>query len=307
MKILLATDGSECAQEAAWFLSHLPHTGKIDLTVLTVVHLPPVRFSQPTKSWMAVCVGKERTLAAEAFDKVERMFRGANAETRHLICEGNPGETIVEQAREIDADLVVLGARGHSAVDRMLLGSTSDFVATHADRSVLVVRPTGLRKEPDRPLYVALGYDDSGPSQAAIEQFSEFSWGEQTNLYVIAVVSYVSAFLNEVLIDSDQAKEAAEESLRLAVEQLREVAPKAQGHLVESDHIGEGITQFVEEHHFDLVVMGDSCRSALGRLVLGSVPHYVLRHAPCSIWIARQRQVEGSNKNSEQAVTHAPS
>ena len=65
MKILLATDGSSCAQEAAWLLSHLPHSGKIDLTVLTVVHLPPVRFSQPTKSWMAVCVGKERALATE--------------------------------------------------------------------------------------------------------------------------------------------------------------------------------------------------------------------------------------------------
>lgn len=303
MKILLASDGSECAREAAWLLSHLPHSQKIDLTVLTVVHLPPVRFSQPTKSWMAVCVGKERAFAADAFEQVEVMFEGANAEIRHLVCEGNPGEMIVEQAREIDADLIVVGARGHSAVDRILLGSTSDFVATHADRSVLVVRPTGLRENPDRPLYAAIAYDDSGPSQAAIEQFCEFSWGPQTNVYAISVVSYVSAFLNEVMIDSDDAKDAAQESLDGAVAKLKRSAPTAKGHLIESDHIGEGITQFAEEHRFDLIVMGDNCRSALGRLVLGSVPHFVLRHSPCSTWIIRNRKTDPKKSEHDQSET----
>lgn len=305
MKILLATDGSECAQEAAWLLSHLPHSQKIDLTVLTVVHLPPVRFSQPTKSWMSVCVGKERAFASDAFGQVEEMFQGANAELCHLICEGNPGETIVEQAREIDADLIVVGARGHSAVDRILLGSTSDFVATHADRSVLVVRPTGLRGEPERPIYVAVAYDDSGPSQAAIDQFVEFSWGKNTQVYAISVVSYVSAFLNEVIIDAEDTQDAAQRALDAAVAQLQKVAPNTQGHVIQCDHIGEGVTQFAEEHQFDLIVMGDACRSVLGRFVLGSVPHYVLRHAPCSIWITRGREVEGETQDHERIASHS--
>jgi len=305
MKILLATDGSQCAQEAAWLLSHLPHSRKIDLTVLTVVHLPPVRFSQPTKAWMSVCVGKERAFASDAFEQVEEMFQGANAEIRHLICEGNPGETIVEQAREVDADLVVLGARGHSAVDRILLGSTSDFVATHADRSVLVVRPTGLRSEPDRPIYVAVAYDDSRPSQAAIDQFSEFSWGKNTQVYAISVVSYVSAFLNEVIIDAEDTQHAAEEALDDAVAQLQKVAPNTKGHVVQCDHIGEGVTQFAEEHKFDLIVMGDACRSVLGRFVLGSVPHYVLRHAPCSIWITRTREEKSQAIDPRRVASHS--
>lgn len=306
MNILLATDGSQCAQEAAWLLSHLPHARKIVLTVLTVVHLPPVRFSQPTRSWMSMCVGKERAFAADAFEQVEVMFQGANAEIRHLVCEGSPGETIVEQAREIDADLIVLGARGHSAVDRMLLGSTSDFVATHADRSVLVVRPTGLRGKPDRPIYVAVAYDDSGPSQAAIEQFSEFSWGTTTQVAAISVVSYVSAFLNEVIVDAEDTRDAAAEALDIAVAQLQKVAPNTQGHVIQCDHIGEGVTQFAEEHQFDLIVMGDACRSVLGRFVLSSVPHYVLRHAPCSIWITRGRDVKGkqAHEPTNRIATH---
>ena len=63
-----------------------------------------------------------------------------------LVSEGHPGSTIVNTAKERDIDLIVIGAVGHSTIDRMLLGSVSAFVATHASCSVLVVRPTGLRE-----------------------------------------------------------------------------------------------------------------------------------------------------------------
>ena len=39
-KVLLASDGSSYAEEAAWFLSHLPHNEKLELYVLTVVQVP---------------------------------------------------------------------------------------------------------------------------------------------------------------------------------------------------------------------------------------------------------------------------
>ena len=57
------------------------------------------------------------------------------------------------------ADLVVIGAKGHSQIDRILLGSTSDYVATHSHCSVLVVRPTGLSEAPQKTLKVAVAYD----------------------------------------------------------------------------------------------------------------------------------------------------
>lgn len=292
MKILLATDGSQCAQEAAWFLSHLPHGETIELAVLTILHLPPVRFVEPAQSWLSECLEKEKASAQQAFEQVEAMFEGADANLEHRVAEGNPGEVIVEQAEQFDADLIVVGARGHSPVERILVGSTSDFVATHSDRSVLIVRPTGLRQQPERGVYVAFAYDDSPSAELAIQHFSRFSWGAATRVYAVSVVSYVSAFLNEFLIDSQDSQEAVDRALKAAAGRLRQVAPQTTTRIIESDHIGEGITEFAEEHQFDLIVMGDSQRSALGRLVLGSVPQYVLRHAPCSIWIARSKPSE---------------
>jgi nucleotide-binding universal stress UspA family protein len=53
---------------------------------------------------------------------------------------GSPWDGICRAARDYDADLIVIGSHGYSAVDR-LLGTTAAKVVNHADRTVLVVRP----------------------------------------------------------------------------------------------------------------------------------------------------------------------
>lgn len=52
---------------------------------------------------------------------------------------GVPWEAICRVAREVEADLIVLGSHGFSGIDR-LIGTTASRVVNHADRSVLVVR-----------------------------------------------------------------------------------------------------------------------------------------------------------------------
>lgn len=300
-KVLLASDGSSYAEEAGWFLSHLPHAEKLDLSVLTVLQIPSANHhSYSTPNSMSESVDHERALAAAAFQRIEQMFEGANVKLRHVVREGHRGQTIINVAREQDADLVVVGARGHSTVRRLLLGSTSDYVATQAHCSVLVVRPTGIRED-KRPIRIALGYVDSGPAEAALEEFRETSWGRQSDVHVVSVVSYVSAFLNEIVVDSEETKHAAEAAVEKAAAHLRNAAPSAKSHLVESDHIGEGLVEFVEDHKCDLIVVGDTPHSVLGRVLLGSVSHFVLRHAPCSVWITRNRILAGLGQAQEQS------
>ena len=53
---------------------------------------------------------------------------------------GDPGPTICEAARMWDADLVIVGRRGRSGLAEVLLGSVSNYVVHHAQRSVLVVQ-----------------------------------------------------------------------------------------------------------------------------------------------------------------------
>ena len=47
------------------------------------------------------------------------------------------------------------------------------------------------------------------------------------------------------------------------------------------------VTLYCEKEGIDLLVIGEAQRSSLSRLLLGSTSRFVLRHAHCSVWVAR--------------------
>ena len=294
-RILLATDGSDLAQNAAKFLAHLPHRETIELTVVSALYVPGRGESYFVGDWTQVGLEREQKSAEEAFAEIENLFSGANVRLNQVTREGHPGETIVSVAKEVQPELVVIGATGHSAISRMLLGSTSDYVATHAPCSVLVVRPTDVVRG-ERPLRVAIGYEPTGPAQAAVEEFAEFDWGKETDVKLVSV-RYVPGFYDI------ETRKAEEDLVHEAVKQLHKSAPLASGQVVESDHIGEGLVNFVEANDTDLVVVGETPRTRLGRILMGSMTRFVLRHAPCSVWITRNRMLRGVEKESQPATS----
>jgi len=296
-KVLLATDGSSFSEEAAWFLSHLPHADRLELTVLTVLDDPSIARNNAALALQKESAAREKSMANTTYQKIAQMFVGANATLNHIVREGHRGETIVQIANKMEVDLVIVGARGHSMVSRLLLGSTSDFVATHAECSVLVYRPTGL-PQTNRPLKAVIGFEDTATAYAALDEFAEIKWGRQTEVHVVSVVSYMTGFLNEVVIDPQPITEYAKEKVTRAAKHIAASAPSATGDVIASEHVGEGLVRFAEENKCDLVVVGETPRGAFGRFLLGSFSRYALRHAPCSVWISRNRaaaSIEESN------------
>jgi nucleotide-binding universal stress UspA family protein len=57
-----------------------------------------------------------------------------------MLKYGSPAETILKVAQKAEVDLIVVGSRGLSSVQRFLLGSVSDDVSIHARSSVLIVK-----------------------------------------------------------------------------------------------------------------------------------------------------------------------
>lgn len=282
-KIMIATDGSEPSLDAARFLARLPHDETIELTVATALFVPGTQQTYLVGDWIETCMDQERKSAEEAFAKIETLYEGANVTLRQVVREGNPGETLVEIAKEVQPELLLIGATGHSAIARMLLGSTSDYVATHAPCSVVVVRPTdGMLGK--RPLRVAIGFEDTGPARGALEEFADFDWGSEPEVKLIDV-KFIPGFYN---VPRDASTEVAVEH---AAEKLRDSAPTATGCVVLSDHVGEALVRFTETHETDLIVMGETPRTRLGRVLMGSMTRFVLRHVPCSVWISRNRMI----------------
>jgi|GEM_PF-6388804 len=65
--------------------------------------------------------------------------RGISAEG--VVKEGNAGKVIIEEAKEWDADLIVVGAHGISGLETLIMGNVARHVVDHAPCSVEVVRP----------------------------------------------------------------------------------------------------------------------------------------------------------------------
>ena len=77
-------------------------------------------------------------IVAAAKDQIVRRSPGINVSTK--ILEGVPREVIVEEAREWDADLIVVGSHGYGRMKRLVIGSVAAAVVASAPCSVQVVR-----------------------------------------------------------------------------------------------------------------------------------------------------------------------
>jgi nucleotide-binding universal stress UspA family protein len=68
-----------------------------------------------------------------------------------LVRQGDPAHEIVAEARAREAGLIVVGTRGQSGLQRLILGSVARNVLLHAPCSVLIVRPASPPAEHNNP------------------------------------------------------------------------------------------------------------------------------------------------------------
>jgi nucleotide-binding universal stress UspA family protein len=146
MKILLATDGSECSKAAVSAVADRPWPENSEIRIISAVEIP---YTPTTETWVIPdSYYKELEKAAEeqaklaTKDAVDRIRDGKTSglEVSMKIATGSPKDVILNEAENFDADLIVLGSHGYSGWQRFLLGSVSHAVATHAHCSVEIVR-----------------------------------------------------------------------------------------------------------------------------------------------------------------------
>jgi nucleotide-binding universal stress UspA family protein len=142
-RILLATDGSEEAELATIRAVDLARSTDSELHVVHVGVIPTLLVSYPGtlgydgKLYEQIEEGSRGLLRKESW-RVKAA--GGTVAGAHLRM-GSVDLEIVGLAKELGADPIVIGCRGHRGVRRAIEGSVSDGVIRHAPCPVLVVRP----------------------------------------------------------------------------------------------------------------------------------------------------------------------
>jgi nucleotide-binding universal stress UspA family protein len=205
---------------------------------------------------------------------------------------GNAIEEVLRVSRTSRSDLVVLGAKGHSNLEIILLGSVSQGVVQNSTRPVLVVRPNK-----DRLRKVVIGYDGSPHARRAVQFLERLSLPPDLTLRLVYVVEPfisplggTSAFRRRALeeaqrIDSQRHGEA-EKALHNLATQLR-----ATGRRVETDVLsgaaGPHLDEAARQSGADLIVVGSRKPSPESHYLLGTTAEKLVRHSKTSVLIVR--------------------
>lgn len=298
MRILLAVDGSRSADQARDLVAALPWQ---EGGLVRIVSVAPTRSELLGVPWTVALPPDANELEDEvlrshrdALDAAEREIRSARSDLdiEPVLIRGRAGSVIVDQAREMEADLVVVGQRGMGRWEAMLLGSVSAEVVDHAPCPVLVARDERLG-----PVILA---DDGSPhartAECVVSEWPIFTglpitvmtvaedrppYAEEVPpvFYTDTMTGYSEAWLAE--------RRPAKEESESAAQRLRQAGFDATAQVRDGDPAHE-IIACAREREAGLIVVGTRGQTGLRRLVLGSVARNVVLHAPCSVLVVRE-------------------
>ncbi len=275
-RILVGIDASEhsrVAQSYALYLARCLGANLIGLHVVDIVSIEGSFFHDISGS-----------LGLEPFLDYSSRMREVLTERGRAILdefarvarrEGIPAETVLEVGvvanqlceRAKSVDMAMIGHRGvNERFSNGLLGSTAESVARKCPRP-LFVSPRTFR-EIRRP---ALAYDGSERAARAMRAAAEISALLAVPLVVITVAR----------------------DLKLGAKTLDEARHYLEPYAITVDfkliqgHAHEGIIGFIKEYAADLLFIGAYGHSRFIEMVLGSNTEYVMRNAPCPLFLSR--------------------
>ena len=297
MRILLAVDGSVCSDRATQIVSTLPLPPDSVVRVIAVQQPFVDILSMSWASMGDTAVDNETEAERhgrhlrEAIERAEASLKRPGLKLEGFLVRGRPASAIVDEASAMEADLVVVGSRGHGTIATMVLGSTASEVVDHAPCPVLVARGDML----GTIAFADDGSKSARTAEAVIAAWPLFANNEISVVTVAEVAVPVAAGFTPGLYDQvlesytrsaeETRKEVVEES-ETAAQRLGDAGLTATPIVLEGDPAAE-ILRFANERGTGTIVMGTRGHTGLARLFLGSVARNVLLHAPCSVLIVR--------------------
>lgn len=135
-KILLGYDGSASAERALGFALETAQRYAAELHVLAVARPPDLG----TEIEVEPVIERELKHYESVLAAIGDRIRGASVTTRSEVAVGHPAEQLLRYAEQHGIDHIVVGNRGRSLFERLVLGSIARQVIVHAPCNVTVVR-----------------------------------------------------------------------------------------------------------------------------------------------------------------------
>ena len=286
--ILLATDLSPSAERAAELARSLARRDGATLHVLHVNVLSAEQMQYRGLSGMEAYALQ----VVQACRNTLEDFKDEPGLTlvRAVRNDQSPANAILDYAEEQQADLIVVGSRGLSAVKRFLLGSVASKVVHAAACSVLVagqdLQEDAKGEGAGSLRRIVASTDLSEASKSGLQQADALAQAHGAALSIVHVM--VPPMVNPYDVEIIARRMDLDSGRRALAEFVEGLALRSEAtQTVSLGLADQEIVAAAEAQQADLLVVSSTGMSAMGRLLLGSVADKVVRRAHCPVLVHR--------------------
>ncbi len=287
--LLVATDFSEHANRAIDWARQIARAHDARLILFHALE-PPVPAAAAAPEFVVVppeIYEQQQEYARTRLEEEAATCRHGGTKTEAHLEIGPPASVLVDAAGKLGADLVVLGTRGLTGLERAFLGSVAARVIRQAPCPVLAVpgAPQG-RERPIRKLLVPTDFSEDAALavDAALHLLGPVS--SEMKIILLHVWRVPVIFSPWATFPMESLERGAAENARRHLEEAAKPL-RAAGFEVEVEECrgepADEIDRRAAVHDADIIAMGTHGRSGLSRVLLGSVAERTLPTAPCPV------------------------
>lgn len=274
-RILIATDFSAAADRAVEYGSKLAAALDAAVTILAAYEDIPVPLTD-TMSLAIIDAGDARELVESGLLRQKELFRqGKTQAMTTLSVKGPVVDSILEAAREENADLIIVGMKSKGKALRKLFGSTVTALARKTTIPLLVV-PEEARYA--APAGILLGNDIRPETDIhVLDPLKELIAIFLSKLYSLRVVQKGTREFIGILHNPNPLR-SLEKTWGIKYEYEM------------GDDVAKNLNEFAESHHISMVVMMARPHSLLRRWFMGSHTHEMIFEAKMPLLILPERK-----------------
>lgn len=299
-QILCPVDFSEYSAHSLAHATALARWYGAKLTVLHVWPLtpPPMPYDEMASASLMM-LPEQRRASLTRLQALVDSIGAPDVEAEAVLEDGPPSTVILDVARRVKADLLVLGTHGRGGFDRLVLGSVTEKLLHKAPCPVLTVPRTVTGEQLERVTYsrILCPIDDARGDNAALRFALSLARESDAELLLLHVVEPLpEPTLGEVGLTaaslevgqlSEQWKQAFDALAARETSEWSRIRTQ-----VVTGKPGAEVVRVAAEEQADLIVMGVRGRGAVDLWFFGSTTSRVVRHAACPVLTVGARPAE---------------
>lgn len=272
------TDFSDEAQDALTYAEIFAGTFEAELLALHVVpDFSPALYNTAT-AIKGELVRRVDVIKNDAAERLDSIGKAKDVSFRSLIKEGNAAKKIIEAVEEENVDLIVMGRKGMSALERIFIGSVANQVLRNSRVPLLLTK-----KKTGGPSFKKILVPTDFSQHEDVER--DFAWKLAKGLDAMLTLLHVLE-----LHDHEFSPRVLEEMMDEILKRIKGRDRREKEDIEVTEDVTRavnapvGIVDYAETHKYDLIVMSTCGPGAVERFFLGSTTERVISYSPIPIF-----------------------